>query len=318
MAGERWIANLSATTPVASAARHVLSVRLGAVRDCLPLALQPADSKSEHIHQLRVSTRRARAALDIFSCCLPERTYSGAKKRLRRLRRVAGEARDWDIFLGALIDVTKRLGSKLHRCRDLLTGYALAQRSASQVRLEEACHDFPFAFDRFLAETVAAVRKPREPHPTVLRDLAQPVLTSLLEELETGYGGDLEDVSHLHSIRVVGKRLRYGMEIFPACFTASFRKNLYPMLVEMQEILGLVNDSHVTCIRLGTLRAKLSATLPKEWKRYQSGFETLVSYHQELIPVHKKRFHEWLMSWSKTGGEQILLSLVGQSRKIAS
>ena len=83
LASGKWITELKATTPVADAARHVLTVRLEVVRDYLPLALQQADKDPEHVHQLRVGTRRARAALDIFACCLPLKVYNGARKHLR-------------------------------------------------------------------------------------------------------------------------------------------------------------------------------------------------------------------------------------------
>ena len=80
------ISDLTAETPVADAARHALTVRLEVVRDYLPLALHEAEKDPEHVHQLRVGTRRARAALDIFSFCLPQKAYRTAKKALRGLR----------------------------------------------------------------------------------------------------------------------------------------------------------------------------------------------------------------------------------------
>ena len=106
MAGSKWIPDLKATTPVSAAARHVLTVRLEVVRDYLPLALHEADKDPEHVHQLRVATRRARAALDIFACCLPVKVYKAARKQLRNIRRVAEEARDLDVFLTSLTDRT--------------------------------------------------------------------------------------------------------------------------------------------------------------------------------------------------------------------
>src|SRR5690349_24128611 len=103
MAGGKWISDLTSDTPVADAARHALTVRLDVVREYLPLALHEADKDPEHVHQLRVGTRRARAALDIFALCLPQKAYKSAKKLLRGLRRAAGEARDWDVFRAGLV-----------------------------------------------------------------------------------------------------------------------------------------------------------------------------------------------------------------------
>ena len=74
MAEGKWIQNLKANTPLADAARHVLTVRLEVVRDALPLALHQADQDAEHVHQLRVSTRRARRRRTSFPAASPRRS----------------------------------------------------------------------------------------------------------------------------------------------------------------------------------------------------------------------------------------------------
>ena len=63
MAEGKWISDLMATTPLADAARLTLGVRLEVVRDYLQQALHQADKDPEYVHQLRVGTRRAVAAL---------------------------------------------------------------------------------------------------------------------------------------------------------------------------------------------------------------------------------------------------------------
>ena len=103
MADGKWISDLTRETPIADAARRVLSVRLEVVRDYLRLATREPDKDVEHVHQLRVGTRRAGAALNIFSLCLPEKVYRNARRYLRRIRRAAGQARDWDVFLEELL-----------------------------------------------------------------------------------------------------------------------------------------------------------------------------------------------------------------------
>jgi CHAD domain-containing protein len=306
----KWISELKATTPVADAARHVLSVRLEAVRDSLPLALQQADNDPEHVHQLRVGTRRARAALDIFACCLPSRVSKGARKRLRDIRQVAGEARDWDVFLASLTQWAREHGRKLWPGLDCLVGYVVAKREAAQLLLEGAGKDYPFAFERLLAETVAAVHKPSDPQVRTLVDLALPRLSGLLRELEEAASLDLEGYEHLHQIRILGKRLRYAMEVFADCFAPAFRTELYPAVEAMQEILGNANDSHVACKRLEALSARLQALVPVEWKRLRPGLEGLLQYHQSRLPQERERFQEWWTRWCQSGGEAAFSALL--------
>src|SRR5262245_29019767 len=80
---------------------------------------------------------------------------------------------------------------------------------------------------------------------------------------------------HLHQVRILGKRLRYAMEVFADCFALAFREKLYPLVEQMQEVLGNANDSHVAGRRLEALSARLQALVPAQWKRLRPGLEGL-------------------------------------------
>src|SRR5260221_5916979 len=99
MADDKWISGLRGDMPVPEAARLVLAVRLGVVLDRLPAAVARADEDVEHVHQLRVGTRRAGAAVRIFGDSLPAKLFRKVNRALRAIRRAAGAARDWDGFL---------------------------------------------------------------------------------------------------------------------------------------------------------------------------------------------------------------------------
>jgi CHAD domain-containing protein len=186
---------------------------------------------------------------------------------------------------------------------DCLVGYAVARREAAQCQLEDAGEDYPFAFERFLAETVANIHEPSDQSSCNLVDLARPRLSGLLAELEEAAGGPLDNYEHLHRVRIVGKRLRYAMEVFADCFTPPFREALYPRVVEMQEILGSANDSYVACTRLDAFSKRLQAQVPREWKRYSSGLEPLLQYHQARLVEERRRFQDWWTRWRDWGGE---------------
>src|SRR5438270_82190 len=123
MAASKWIKDLAPDMPVEDAARRVLTARLEMVHEYLPLALHEPDKDPEHVHQLRVGTRRSRAALDIFACCLPRKVLKTAQKGLKRLRRAAGEARDWDVFLAALGEREAAATARQLPGLDFLLGY---------------------------------------------------------------------------------------------------------------------------------------------------------------------------------------------------
>jgi CHAD domain-containing protein len=311
MADGKWISDLTRDTPVADAARRVLAVRLELVRSKLGLALREADQDVEHVHQLRVGTRRAAAALDIFRLCLPEKVWRRGRRTLRRLRRAAGQARDWDVFLLELTAWRPKQPGRHASGLDFLTGYALARREIGQDALAQASPDYPFDFDRFLAETVASVHRPHlHPEVRTLFDLAQPMLSGLVDELDQAAARDLDDYDNLHQVRIVGKRLRYAMEVFADCFEPAFRERMYPAVEQMQEILGRANDSHVGSQRLRALGERLRTLRPKDWRRYRAGIEGLLQFHEERLPRERRNFQEWWHEWQETGGEAALVALL--------
>jgi CHAD domain-containing protein len=318
MADGKWISDLQPATPLADAARHVLTVRLGVVNDYLPLALHEPEKDPEYVHQLRVGTRRAAAALDIFALCLPDKVYRAARKRLRQIRRAAGEARDWDVFLLALKDAAKK-SRRPSPGVDFLIGFAFAHRTAAQAHLQEANARFPFRFDRLLAETVAAVHRPKaEPGLRTLSDLARPLLARRLGELDEAARRDLDDYANLHQVRIAGKRLRYAMEVFADCFAPPFREQIYPAVEEMQDILGSANDSHVASQRLELLRQRARAMLPGQWRRYRSAVERLLRLHQKRLPEERERFRQWWQRWQESGGKAALAGLLAAPESAAS
>src|SRR6516225_12407109 len=120
MAEGKWIHDLTPDTPLPDAARRVLAVRLEVVRDYLPRALHHWEKDPENVHQLRVGTRRAGAAVEIFADCLTEKAYRRARRKLRRIRRAAGEARDWDVFLEDMAEREKHQLEKQRHGLDFL------------------------------------------------------------------------------------------------------------------------------------------------------------------------------------------------------
>jgi len=316
MADGKWISELTAETPLVDAARRVLMVRLEVVCHYFPLAVRDAEKDVEYIHQLRVGTRRAGAALRIFRSCLPDKVHNKARKRLKELRRAAGEARDWDVFLIALSERGSQAAARQRPGIDFLMGYAAAQRKAAQTHLEETGPDYPIVLERLFADTVGAVDAPGHgSHGRTLADLARPMLSGLLRELDDAARQDLGDYHHLHRVRIAGKRLRYAMELFADCFASAFREEIYPAVEAMQEILGNANDSHVASQLLTTLRESLRTARPDDWKRFRPGVEGLLRFHQQRVPRERKKFLTWWKRWQASGTEQTLAALVKGSDK---
>ena len=73
----KWTA-ASPDEPVADVARRSLQDRLAVVEQFLPLAAENWRESMEYVHGLRVSARRAEAALDMYRDLVPD--WRGGKR----------------------------------------------------------------------------------------------------------------------------------------------------------------------------------------------------------------------------------------------
>ena len=100
MAKARSIPDLTAEQPYAEAAARVVSVRGSELLDEAQGVLDTGDI--ERVHDMRVATRRLRAALEIFEPCFPAKPYGQALSEVKRLADALGERRDRDVAIAAL------------------------------------------------------------------------------------------------------------------------------------------------------------------------------------------------------------------------
>jgi CHAD domain-containing protein len=236
---------------------------------------------------------------------------------LRGLRRAAGAARDWDVFLLRLAEYREKQSEADQPGLDLLAGYALGQRCAAQVTLTAEAQEQRLDFESHLTDLITAVRQPDDDeYGRTLTALARPTLTRLRERLERTASGDLSDYVHLHQVRIAGKRLRYALEVFVDCFGSKVRDELYPLVEEMQEILGRANDSHVAGERLTVLRERLRCGVAGEWGRFRPGFDRLLRHHQRALPRERQHFLKWWTAWRDGPSEALLTLVLGEGQPV--
>jgi CHAD domain-containing protein len=308
MADEKWISGLRGSMPVTEAAWRVLTVRLGVVLDRLPPAVEHADEDIEHVHQLRVGTRRAGAAVRIFADCMPGKLHKRMRRTLRAVRRAAGAARDWDVFLEAMSKRSERTTGKERAGVDFLLGFGQGQRVSAQDALRMATEGAVEQLQDLLAgcSDVAEAADTG----TTLRALAVPRLTELAQELENAARGDLSEYDALHQVRILGKQLRYAMELFESCFAPPFREEIYPEICTMQDILGTANDSHVASQRLEELQGHLEKTQEAEAVRFRPAITQLQRYHRRRLSEQRRHFVKWWSNWESSGHAAALVGLV--------
>ncbi len=100
MAKARAIPELSADTTYAEAAARIVSIRAEELADHARGVLDTSDI--ERVHDMRVATRRLRAALEVFEPCFPTKPFAQTLRDVKRLADGLGERRDRDVAIAAM------------------------------------------------------------------------------------------------------------------------------------------------------------------------------------------------------------------------
>lgn len=107
MARAAKVRGVSAETPLREAAATIVEVR---TRELFKYAKGVLDTTDiERVHDMRVASRRLRAALEVFEPCFPKREHRRALKDVKRLADALGARRDPDVAIAALHDLSEKL-----------------------------------------------------------------------------------------------------------------------------------------------------------------------------------------------------------------
>lgn len=193
-------------------------------------------NKPGAIHQTRVAIRRLRAIIRLFKDHLSYFDRKALNGELRWLQTKLGINRDWYVLydetlakMNFLSDqeraLIKRVAQSQHE-KELKKALVIYRSSRTQrliVNIQGWLARTPISttlsFDRLRSRAFKRnIRRFQE-----------------LSDSITNFREDLQDV---HAIRIIGKKFRYALEIFPALED----QKLAADLAKMQECLGVVND----------------------------------------------------------------------------
>ena len=294
----KWIVSDAGTTPVVRVADRTLRKRLLAVWTILPRACEPAGDP-EQVHQLRVATRRALAALKAFDKLLPAKRRAWFEKQLSRLRRAAGEARDLDVLTSRLTHDLQRGSPRPSRtatvsaggqtARSRLVAMLSRQRVVSRQpirdryeRLLEA--DWSQRTERLLERLG---RQPLERKQPTFAAYARRRFRPLVGHFFAAADRRIRTAEELHTFRIEGKKIRYILEIFATVFPERVRSRCYAALEQLQETLGDFTDHAAAADRF------------RRWSRddaaaaHRDVLERLRRHEQQLANRARKDFAKW-------------------------
>jgi CHAD domain-containing protein len=134
VAKARAIEGLTAEEPYASAAAKIVAVRAREVADHSRGVLDIADI--ERVHDMRVATRRLRAALEIFEPCFPAQQFDEALREVKAIADALGERRDADVTIAALEGFAEGLAAPDRPGVASLLGPIRAEQAEANAELE--------------------------------------------------------------------------------------------------------------------------------------------------------------------------------------
>ncbi|MHB1360246.1 MAG: CYTH and CHAD domain-containing protein [Rhodocyclaceae bacterium] len=246
---------------------HLQQNHLGA------LACDSADP--EYIHQMRISTRRLRAALRLFGPHLPDSLAAALLPPLSELMAVLGPARDLDVLLAeiaapvltALPDeprLAALVGIITERrfvARQEALRFMRSPRYGEIVLQALTALQEPFESVKVGAGGTATNRhaanleKIMGSDPIILSDTAlmgtAPTLIEFAEDrlrrlrkkvLALAGEARIDTPSSLHALRIGIKRLRYALEFFTPLASPKALRRMLLHLTHLQEALGQIND----------------------------------------------------------------------------
>jgi CHAD domain-containing protein len=134
MAKARAIEGLASEEPYASAAAKIVAVRAREVADHSHHVLDVTDI--ERVHDMRVATRRLRAALEIFEPCFPAEPLDESLREVKAIADALGERRDADVTIAALEEFAAGLAAPDRRGVASLVEQIRVEQAEANAELE--------------------------------------------------------------------------------------------------------------------------------------------------------------------------------------
>jgi CHAD domain-containing protein len=281
----KWIEGIGAQTSVADAARKSLGPRLAAVSHMLPMAAHLAEHDVEHVHRLRVATRRATAALKLYRECLDGKEARWMKKWLRKIRRAAGDARDLDVLADRL---ARDYGEPAAPVVELI-GHDRKAVQPAIVEVANRCRDDDKLVRKTasLLQSIDGLKRKDDQESPHFADWAARQFAEVADAFAAAMPNESSTPAELHQFRISAKALRYVIELVAPAFGPSLREELYPTIEEVQERLGRVQD-HVAAIErcrvwiANTRNSALQETLRELMEAEERGLKDSI-----------REFHNW-------------------------
>lgn len=197
----------------------------------------------EPLHDMRVASRRLRAALEAFRECFPRPAYRPVRAMAAQLTRDLGTVRDLDVLLAEL---RRQAGRATHEEQPGVRSLILAMETErAQARLPMLATLDDLQQHDFRHRVLSLARKAHGPGHSLSAEGRKQCLARLADLYDFApYVHDEARSEELHEMRKAAKHLRYGMEIFRVCLGPTVKERIADVK-EIQDSIGQIHDCDV-------------------------------------------------------------------------
>lgn len=200
---------------------------------------------AEYVHQMRVATRRLRAALRMFRPVLPAGFAERLVPPLRELMQALGQARDLDVLMAEIVTPVAKALPDEPRLTDLasaITNRLYAARSSIRQMLRQPAYSQLLLTVGSLLHGTPFVEPPGKETSSLLQFADRRLRNQLKRILELAAAARVDHPPSLHELRIGIKRLRYAIEFFGPMIPGKAGSTTIKRLAGLQEELGQLND----------------------------------------------------------------------------
>ncbi len=277
-------------------ARQVVKQRIQAAAVYWQRVAKHDKPRVEDIHQLRVWSRRAMAAIQLFAPLLAAKPAAELLAILNKARKRAGQARDCDVLLKTLdANARKALEEPLTALKKMRAESAEKLRRSYRKKVSSGdLQEWSKALQKQLpvAANNGHAHPPVEFGPWFLQQFAV-IAAPFLKQLRPAK----PQLRRIHQLRIDGKRVRYALEIGLPSLPKQIGKQLYAALENLQEQLGAICDDQALAEQYRNLTLGLKA-------KPQTRLLQQASLHEEQARAGFAKFSRW---WRAANGRKKLL-----------
>ncbi len=252
-----------------------------------------AGANPKAVHDMRVATRRMRAAIRLFGPFIASSLLEQVTDDLRYLGRVLGNVRDLDVALERLDTYGQELVPTAHTGLQPLKAHWQRRREYAHARmlryLNSSRYQRLLKRMRTLLATLSAEEMPAAGEQSVAQ-IASPFLYVRWQVVEA-YGPVLDRASiHLlHALRIEAKRLRYALEFLSEVLPKDITR-VIPDVIAVQDHLGEMHDAVVAADMIGAAMEARKRVDPAI-ESYRQHCLELAQRYRQTFPVIWERFH---------------------------